>query len=62
MSNGGTNLKQLLTIPETAAVLQLCTKTVCRWTTRGESGAHRFGRRSRIAPAELKQLLKRRMA
>lgn len=46
----------LLSIPQTAGVLQVSEKTVRRWIDAGELIAHRFGRQWRICNSDLQML------
>jgi excisionase family DNA binding protein len=61
MSNHNVDLQRLLTIPEVAELLQVSTKTVRRMISSGDLPAHRLGRQWRIAPAELKGFLNRKV-
>ena len=46
-------LSPLLTIPQTAMILQVSEKTVRRWIGSGDLVAHRLGRQWRISQADL---------
>ena len=52
----------LLTIPQTAAHLQVSEKTIRRWIDAGDLVAHRFGRQWRISNQDLQAFIRiRRM-
>ena len=51
-------LPNLLTIEQTAKVLQVSTKTIRRWIDTGDLIAHRFGRQWRISAADLQSFIR----
>ena len=53
-------MQPLLTIPQTADVLQVSEKTVRRWIDSGELVAHKIGRQWRISDADLDTFIKMR--
>ena len=53
-------LSPLLTIPQTATILQVSEKTVRRWIETGDLVAHRFGRQWRISQADLDTFIRTR--
>ena len=50
----------LMTIDQTAEVLQVSTKTICRWIKSGDLVAHRFGRQWRISKSDLHTFIRMR--
>ena len=53
-------LPNLLTIGQTAEVLQVSTKTIRRWIKNGDLIAHRFGRQLRIGESDLQAFIRMR--
>ena len=51
-------LPNLLTIEQTAKVLQVSSKTVRRWIDAGDLIAHRFGRQWRISETDLQSFIR----
>jgi excisionase family DNA binding protein len=56
---GPATLPRLLTVPQAAAALSVCERTIWRWIEAGEIEAHRIGRSVRIAEGELVRFLER---
>ena len=50
----------LMTIGQTAEVLQVSTKTIRRWIKNGDLIAHRFGRQLRIGESDLQAFIRMR--
>ena len=53
-------LPNLLTIGQTAEVLQVSTKTIRRWIKRGDLIAHRLGGQCRIGETDLQAFIRMR--
>ncbi len=53
-------LPNLLTIEQTAKVLQVSSKTVRRWIDAGDLIAHRLGRQWRISETDLQTFIRMR--
>jgi excisionase family DNA binding protein len=49
MAKTGSKVPQLLTIPQLAERLGVCTRTIRRQIAAGELRAHRFGRQVRVS-------------
>ncbi len=50
----------MLTIPQTATILQVSEKSVRRWIESGDLIAHRIGRQLRISQADLDTFIRMR--
>jgi excisionase family DNA binding protein len=53
-------LPRLLTVPQAAAALSVCERTIWRWIEAGEIEIYRLGRAVRIAEDELVRFLEKR--
>ena len=57
---GPATLPRLLTVPQAAAALSMCERSIWRWIEARELEIYRLGRAVRIAEAELVRFLERR--
>ena len=55
-----TGISPMLTIPQTATILQVSEKSVRRWIESGDLIAHRIGRQLRISQADLDTFIRMR--
>ena len=53
-----TTLPNLLTLAQTAEVLQISTKTLYRWIEAGDLITHRIGHQLRISEADLQMFIR----
>jgi excisionase family DNA binding protein len=60
--SGPATLPRLLTVPQAAAALSVCERTVWHWIEAGEIGTYRLGRAVRIAEDALVRFLEKRRA
>jgi excisionase family DNA binding protein len=58
--SGPATLPRLLTVPQAAAELSMCERTIWRWIEAGELEIYRLGRAVRIAEDELIRFLEKR--
>jgi len=57
-NKSATALPELLTIEQTAKVLQVSSKTIRRWIDTGDLIAHRLGRQWRISEMDLQTFIR----
>ena len=53
MATHNVHTAPMLTLDDVAARLQVCTKTVYRWTKQGSLRVHRIGRQLRVTEEDL---------